>query len=46
VVIVIRDGQPDANTSPEAEKLLMAQINTGKTGIEIEFSKSVYDVSD
>jgi anti-anti-sigma factor len=42
VVIVMPEGQLDTNTSPEAEKLLMAQLDTGETRIVIDFSKTDY----
>ena len=29
IVVVMPEGQLDTNTSPEAEKLLMAQLDTG-----------------
>ncbi len=39
VVMIMPDEQLDTNTSPEAEKLLMAQIDAGDTPIAIDFSK-------
>jgi len=42
VVIVMPDGQLDTNTSPEAEKMLMAQIDAGESRIVIDFSKTDY----
>jgi anti-anti-sigma factor len=42
VVIVMPDGQLDTNTSPEAEKLLTAQMDAGETRIVIDFSKTDY----
>ena len=42
VVIVMPDSQLDTNTSPEAEKMLMEQIDAGETRIVIDFSKTDY----
>ena len=42
VVIVMPDSQMDTNTSPEAEKILMAQLDAGETRIVIDFSKTDY----
>ena len=42
VVIVMPDSQLDTNTSPEAEKMLMAQLDAGETRIVIDFSKTDY----
>ncbi len=42
VVIVMPDGQLDTNTSPEAEKMLMKQIDAGETRIVMDFSKTDY----
>jgi anti-anti-sigma factor len=42
VVIVMPDEQLDTNTSPEAEKMLMEQIDAGETRIVIDFSKTDY----
>jgi len=39
VVKVMPDDQLDTNTSPEAEKMLTAQIDAGETRIVIDFSK-------
>ncbi len=36
------DDQQDTNTSPEAEKLLTAQIDAGETRIVMDFSKTEY----
>jgi anti-anti-sigma factor len=36
------DDQLDTNTSPEAEKLLTAQIDAGETRIVMDFSKTEY----
>jgi anti-anti-sigma factor len=45
VVIVIPDDQLDTNTSPEAEKMLVAQLDAGETRIVIDFSKTDYMTS-
>jgi anti-anti-sigma factor len=42
VVIVMPDEQLDTNTSPEAEKMLMAQLDAGESRIVIDFSKTDY----
>ena len=42
VVIVMPDEQLDTNTSPEAEKMLMEQLDAGETRIVIDFSKTDY----
>ena len=42
VVIVMPDEQLDTNTSPEAEKMLTAQLDAGETRIVIDFSKTDY----
>ena len=42
VVIVMSDEQLDTNTSPEAEKMLVEQIDAGETRIVIDFSKTDY----
>jgi anti-anti-sigma factor len=42
VIIVMPEVQLDTNTSPEAEKMLMAQIDAGETRIVIDFSKTDY----
>ena len=42
VVIVMPDDQLDTNTSPEAEKMLVEQIDAGETRIVIDFSKTDY----
>ena len=42
VVIDMPEGQLDTNTSPEVEKLLMAQLGAGETRIVIDFSKTDY----
>ena len=42
VIVVMPDDQLDTNTSPEAEKMLMAQIDAGETRIVIDFSKTDY----
>ena len=42
VIIGMPYGQLDTNTSPEAEKILMEQIDDGKTRIVVDFSKTDY----
>ena len=42
VIIVMPDEQLDTNTSPEAEKMLMAQLDAGESRIVIDFSKTDY----
>jgi anti-sigma B factor antagonist len=42
VVIIMPDDQLGADTSPEAEKRLMAQIIAGETRIVIDFLKTDY----
>jgi anti-anti-sigma factor len=42
VVIVMPDEQLNTNTSPEAEKMLAAQLDAGETRIVIDFSKTDY----
>jgi len=42
VVIVMPDEQLDTNTSPEAEKMLMEQLDAGESRIVIDFSKTDY----
>jgi anti-sigma B factor antagonist len=42
VVIVMPDEQLDTNTSPEAEKMLMEQMDAGESRIVIDFSKTDY----
>ena len=42
VVIAMPGEQLDLNTSPEAEELLVAQIEAGETRIVIDFSKTEY----
>ncbi len=42
VVIAMPGEQFDSNESPEAEKLLVAQIDAGETRIVMDFSKTDY----
>jgi len=42
VVIAMPGDQLDLNTSPEAEKLLVEQIEAGETRIVMDFSKTEY----
>ena len=42
VVILMPESQLDTNTSPEAEKMLMDQLDVGETRIVIDFSKTDY----
>ena len=42
VIIVMPDEQLDTNTSPEAEQMLMEQIDAGESRIVIDFSKTDY----
>ncbi|MEE4264977.1 MAG: STAS domain-containing protein [Desulfobacteraceae bacterium] len=42
VVIVMPENQLDTNTSPAAEKLLLAQMDAGETRIVMDFSKTDY----
>jgi anti-anti-sigma factor len=42
VVIAMPGEQLDLNTSPEAEELLVAQIEAGETQIVMDFSKTEY----
>ncbi len=42
VVIAMPGEQLDLNTSPEAEELLVAQIEAGETKIVMDFSKTEY----
>jgi anti-anti-sigma factor len=42
VFIVIPDGRLDTNTSPEAEQLIMAAIESGENKVVVDFSKTDY----
>jgi anti-anti-sigma factor len=42
VVIAMSGEQLDSNTSPEAEELLVGQIEAGETRIVLDFSKTEY----
>lgn len=42
VVVFMPDEQLDTNSSPEAERLLMEQLDAGETRLVIDFSKTDY----